>query len=94
MGDSDTNAITPIQTIDGNVTLTEVTCVCGDTNGDEVVNYLDITGIMRIVAGIDSIPAAPKNGDANCDGNTNYLDITGVMRIVAGIDNTGDGCTC
>ncbi|MBT3265638.1 hypothetical protein HN371_00720 [Candidatus Poribacteria bacterium] len=56
----------------------------GDSNGDEIVDVLDITKIERIVAGLDATPmnASP---DANLDGVTNVLDVTSTERLVVGL---------
>ncbi len=59
--------------------------IAGDANNDGEVNYLDITKVERIAAGLDTVPAG-GNADANNDGEVNYLDITKVERIAAGLD--------
>jgi hypothetical protein len=61
-----------------------LSCEPGDSNGDQIVNVIDITKIERIVAGLDPAPinACP---DANLDGVTNVLDVTSTERIVVGL---------
>ena len=61
-----------------------LSCEPGDSNGDQIVDVVDITKIERIVAGLDPAPidACP---DANLDGVTNVLDVTSTERIVVGL---------
>ena len=52
-------------------------------NGGGSVNALDLTGVKRIIAGLD----APTPGaDANQDGKITAIDITSIKRIIAGLD--------
>ncbi|MBT7099970.1 hypothetical protein HN937_21520, partial [Candidatus Poribacteria bacterium] len=64
--------------------VVSLSCEPGDSNGDQIVNVIDITKIERIVAGLDP---APMNScpDANLDGVTNVLDVTSTERIVVGL---------
>jgi hypothetical protein len=64
--------------------VVSLSCEPGDSNGDQVVDVVDITKIERIVAGLDPAPmnACP---DANLDGVTNVLDVTSTERIVVGL---------
>ena len=55
----------------------------GDASGDGVVDAVDITGVERIIAGLDD---QTPGADANEDGNINALDITRVEMIIAGMD--------
>jgi len=51
----------------------------GDANGDGVINALDITKVMRIVALLD----APTSGaDVNQDGVVNILDVTATKLTI------------
>lgn len=55
----------------------------GDSNGDGMINSLDITTVERIIAWLD----APTAGaDANQDGTINVLDIPRIEMIIVGLD--------
>jgi len=64
-------------------TVTIVSILAGDANGDDVVNAVDITAVERVIAGLD---LAKPGADANGDGDINTIDITKVERLIAGLD--------
>jgi len=51
--------------------------VCGDANGDEAVNLLDVLYVIDFLYSDPSGPAPipPEAGDANADGDINLLDV-------------------
>ncbi|MFC2060286.1 dockerin type I domain-containing protein [Chloroflexota bacterium] len=55
----------------------------GDTNGDEVVNALDIIETKKIIV---RLAAATPGADANGDSNVNTLDITFIKRIIVRLE--------
>jgi len=60
--------------------------VCGDANGDEVVNLLDIQYLIDYVYGDPQGPPPNpiESGDANADGDINLLDITYLISYIYG----------
>ena len=57
----------------------EVDASLGDSNGDGVINALDITSVERIILGLG--PETP-GADANGDGNINAMDITKIELVI------------
>ncbi len=52
--------------------------VAGDLNGDEIVNILDIVGLVNIILG----GSYEEAGDLNSDGSNNILDIVQLVNII------------
>ena len=55
----------------------------GDVNGDEILNILDIVGVINFIVG-DIIPEPWQfaAGDLNIDGTLNILDIVIIINII------------
>ena len=60
--------------------------LCGDVNGDGVVNALDSSAILKNV--VNNIPTDVQTGDTNSDGVVNALDSSVILRYAVGDINT------
>ena len=58
------------------------TTLCGDVNGDGVVNALDASAILKNV--VDNTPTDKQSGDVNSDGVENALDAALILKYVVG----------
>jgi hypothetical protein len=55
---------------------------CGDANGDDLVNILDITHLINYLYKCGPLPAVLRLTDVNSDGHTNILDITYLINYL------------
>lgn len=75
------------EVIDGATTsVTVVSVIPGDANGDGRVNVLDLAWTARIIAGLEPDGGLYPGADANGDGRVNVLDLAKIARIIAGLD--------
>jgi bacillolysin len=65
--------------------------ICGDANGDEVINLLDITFIIAYVYMGGPAPIPVESADVNGEGNINILDITYLINFIY---NGGPNLNC
>jgi hypothetical protein len=56
--------------------------ICGDADGNGVINLLDITYIINFLYKNGSAPKPPAAGDANGNGATNISDITYLINFL------------
>ncbi len=56
--------------------------VCGDADGDEVVNLIDIGFIINYLYKSGPVPNPGRKADVNKSGNINILDITYLIRYL------------
>ena len=78
--------------ITGNCAVTAMfsaSVVCGDANGDRVVDIADALTIARQVVGIDPIHSNTAEVDVNGDNSITIVDALMVARHVAGLPTTG-----
>ena len=61
------------------------TVLVGDTSCDRVVNPLDATLILQLVAGLIGALPCPGGGDADGNGVTNIVDATIILQFSAGM---------
>ncbi|MFH2036316.1 MAG: C25 family cysteine peptidase [Candidatus Zixiibacteriota bacterium] len=61
---------------------TEITWVCGDYDGNQTVNILDITGIISYLYKDGTPPAAMEAVDVNGDSLVNIIDITTIITFL------------
>ena len=59
--------------------------LAGDTSCDRVVNPLDATLILQLVAGLITALPCPGGGDADGNGVTNIVDATVILQFSAGM---------
>ncbi len=59
-----------------------VSFICGDANGDEVVNILDITFLIAYLYKEGPAPDPLEKADVNSSGNVNILDITYLIAFL------------
>jgi hypothetical protein len=70
--------------------------VCGDADGNEVVNVSDIVWMINFVFGDGPPPEPMAAGDVDCNGSVNVSDIVFLINFVFGTgdepcDTDGDG---
>lgn len=56
--------------------------ICGDADGNGVVNALDITKLINFLYKHGTQPVPPESGDANGSGVTNALDVTHLINFL------------
>jgi PKD repeat protein len=56
--------------------------ICGDANGDESINILDITFLIAYVYQEGPLPDPLESADVNSDGTVNILDITYLIAYI------------
>ena len=56
--------------------------VCGDANGNGIVNALDVTYLINFLYKHGDVPVPAEAGDANGNGTTNALDITYLINFL------------
>ena len=68
------------------MSLPGVPYVCGDANGDENVNLLDVLHVISYLYGSPKGPAPDplESGDANADENVNLLDVLYLIDYLYG----------
>jgi hypothetical protein len=70
------------------VTVTLFTCepsyLCGDANGDELVNISDAVALIGYIFGGHVAPEPLAAGDANCDGIVNVSDAVSLVGYIFG----------
>jgi uncharacterized repeat protein (TIGR02543 family) len=62
--------------------------VYGDINGDDSINMLDVTRLLRYIWNVDSSSTnfVAANADVNGDGVINMLDVTRLLRYIWNVD--------
>lgn len=58
--------------------------ICGDANGDELVNVTDAVAIITWIFADGPEPDPIESGDVNCDGVTNISDAVGILTYIFG----------
>jgi hypothetical protein len=66
----------------GAVPFEPVIYICGDADGNGVVNILDITRLINYLYKDGEPPDPPEAGDANGNGIVNILDITHLINFL------------
>ncbi len=56
----------------------------GDSNGDGIVNVLDVVNTMNFIIGLNPQPFVFQNADVNNDGLINILDVVATVNIILG----------
>jgi len=62
--------------------------IVGDTNGDEVLNVLDVILMVGMILG--SADEDLESGDLNSDGLINVLDVTLLLNMILGLAHSAD----
>jgi hypothetical protein len=63
-------------------TLTVLSYLLGDVNGDQQVSVVDINGVVNLILGTNTNGLLLKAADTNCDGSISVVDINGVVNII------------
>ncbi|MDR0471072.1 MAG: polysaccharide deacetylase family protein, partial [Nitrososphaerota archaeon] len=68
--------------------ITVKNAVYGDVNGDDAINMLDVTRLLRYIWNVDSSSTnfVAANADVNGDGVINMLDVTRLLRYIWNVD--------
>lgn len=80
--DSEENPV--VIPVEFNVGDTTPDYVCGDTDGDEVVNITDVTYVIAYIFGGGSAPEPYEAGDVDCNQVVNISDATYLLAYIFG----------
>jgi len=56
--------------------------ICGDIDGSETINILDVTFLINYLYKDGPGPEPPESGDVNFSGNVNILDVTHLINFI------------